>query len=505
MKKSFFVSTFVFAIVLLLTTVGVAGEGKEKEKKKEKVEVCHITGTYDFGEGDVPIGHVINIAKSALPAHIKHGNPEVWKVVSLPDGKEVCTPDNDFGDAIFVEINEILQGLVGPIETALRDGIPVCYGNSDRLDKVCDPGSYYNDYVYYQYKDWQYEVSMEYLDNTNDVYLMSLEGNPGPGGVRLKVSANYPQGSLRGYIYIAECFTFNQCVKLWANDTACCSCPESQGYDLTLSLDVKCVRGEFKPIAENNVQLSITPEIKITESIGGIPFDVYNITDEVQSSLKSFIVSELNKKTVQIPSVIAGHHVPPEWQVEMSIPEILNLCNVLIPGFKDEVCPKMGYWILTEYGGINAYGNAEYYGHHEGSGAVGLGVTPTGGGYWILNSNGGINCYGDAGYYGHHEGGDDAVDIGVTPTGKGYWILTEYGGINAYGDAGYYGHHEGSIAVGLGVTPTGGGYWILNSNGGINCYGDAEYDGHHEGGDDAVDIGVTPLTELIVHKPGSSD
>ena len=84
MKKSFFVLVFVFAIVLLLTTVGVAGEGMEKGK--EKVDVCHITGVYD----DVPIGHVINIAKSALPAHIKHGDPEVWEVVTLPDGKEVC-------------------------------------------------------------------------------------------------------------------------------------------------------------------------------------------------------------------------------------------------------------------------------------------------------------------------------------------------------------------------------------------------------------------------------
>lgn len=90
MKKSFFVLVLVFAIVLLLTTVGVAAEGKKKGK--EKIDVCHITGTIvDHGE-EVPIGHVINIAESAYEAHIKHGDPPIWDVVSLPDGSEVCTP-----------------------------------------------------------------------------------------------------------------------------------------------------------------------------------------------------------------------------------------------------------------------------------------------------------------------------------------------------------------------------------------------------------------------------
>jgi hypothetical protein len=113
MKKSFLVLTFVFAIVSLLTTDGIAGEGKKKGK--EKIEVCHITGTYDFGEGDVPIGHVISIAEPAYEAHIKHGDPEVWEVVTLPDGKEVCTSDmdhvtsnqSDYGKPYKVKINQV--------------------------------------------------------------------------------------------------------------------------------------------------------------------------------------------------------------------------------------------------------------------------------------------------------------------------------------------------------------------------------------------------------------
>lgn len=86
------VVTFVFATLILPPTAGIAGEGKDKPPKpaKDKIDVCHITGTHDFGEGDVPIGHVINISESAHQAHIKHGHPERWVSFTLPDDSEVC-------------------------------------------------------------------------------------------------------------------------------------------------------------------------------------------------------------------------------------------------------------------------------------------------------------------------------------------------------------------------------------------------------------------------------
>jgi hypothetical protein len=59
-----------------------------------KVDVCHLTGTHDVqnGQGPVPIGHVIIIADPAYPAHIDHGDPEQWTLMTLADGTEVCTP-----------------------------------------------------------------------------------------------------------------------------------------------------------------------------------------------------------------------------------------------------------------------------------------------------------------------------------------------------------------------------------------------------------------------------
>jgi hypothetical protein len=85
MKKLRFVSTIGVLVVLLLVAATSAYGGQEK------VDVCHITGTYDFGTGEVPIGHVINIADPAYETHIAHGDPEVWELRTLPDGSEVCT------------------------------------------------------------------------------------------------------------------------------------------------------------------------------------------------------------------------------------------------------------------------------------------------------------------------------------------------------------------------------------------------------------------------------
>ncbi len=156
-----------------------------------------------------------------------------------------------------------------------------------------------------------------------------------------------------------------------------------------------------------------------------------------------------------------------------------------------------GYWILSKNGGIHTYGDAAYYGHGKGSDndAVAMAATPDGGGYWIVCKNGGIHSYGNAIYYGHGKGSDnDAVDIARTVDGKGYWILCKNGGIHSYGDAAYYGHGKGSDndAVAMAITLNGGGYWILSKNGGIHTYGDAVYYGHGKGSDnDAVDIART--------------
>ncbi len=56
-----------------------------------KTDICHITGTFDFGNGEIPIGHIITIADPAYPVHLEHGDPEVWASSYDKNGNEFCT------------------------------------------------------------------------------------------------------------------------------------------------------------------------------------------------------------------------------------------------------------------------------------------------------------------------------------------------------------------------------------------------------------------------------
>lgn len=84
MKKLLTILTLCTLFFLPATPAALAGQAK--------IDVCHITGTYDFGHGAVPIGHVITIADPAYEEHRNHGDPEQWVLTTLPDGKTICRP-----------------------------------------------------------------------------------------------------------------------------------------------------------------------------------------------------------------------------------------------------------------------------------------------------------------------------------------------------------------------------------------------------------------------------
>lgn len=84
MRKLIF--AIVMASLLAVPTLVLAGEGQSK------VDVCHVTSTYDFGEGKgpEPVGHVITIADPAFQSHLDHGDPDAFVLRTLSDGTVVC-------------------------------------------------------------------------------------------------------------------------------------------------------------------------------------------------------------------------------------------------------------------------------------------------------------------------------------------------------------------------------------------------------------------------------
>ncbi len=147
-----------------------------------------------------------------------------------------------------------------------------------------------------------------------------------------------------------------------------------------------------------------------------------------------------------------------------------------------------GYWLVASDGGIFTYGNAGFYGStgniHLNQPVVGMAPTPDGGGYWLVASDGGIFTFGDATFHGSTGNihlNQPVVGMAPTPDGGGYWLVASDGGIFTFGDAGFYGStgniHLNQPVVGMAPTPDGGGYWLVASDGGIFTFGDATFHG----------------------------
>ena len=81
-----------YIVPLLLIAVLMAVLVATVQAGQDKVELCHITGTHDFGAGfEEPYGHIITIADPAYQSHIDHGDPEAYEL-AFKDGDQVCKP-----------------------------------------------------------------------------------------------------------------------------------------------------------------------------------------------------------------------------------------------------------------------------------------------------------------------------------------------------------------------------------------------------------------------------
>jgi hypothetical protein len=137
-----------------------------------------------------------------------------------------------------------------------------------------------------------------------------------------------------------------------------------------------------------------------------------------------------------------------------------------------------GYWLAAANGGVEAVGDATYFGSMAG---VALSrpvnhvvATPDGHGYWLVASDGGIFSFGDAQFFGSMGGkrlNAPVVDLAATPDGRGYWLVASDGGVFSFGDAPFFGsmgsQHLNRPVVGIATDNQTGGYWLVASDGGI--------------------------------------
>ena len=165
------------------------------------------------------------------------------------------------------------------------------------------------------------------------------------------------------------------------------------------------------------------------------------------------------------------------------------------------------YWLVSDDGGVHAFGGAQFFGSLAGSKparpVVGIAAMPSGAGYWLVSDDGGVFAFGAAPFLGSLGGQRLASPIAAmapTPTGGGYWLVARDGGVFAFGDAPYVGAPAGTAlsgaVVGIASSPTGQGYWLAAEDGGVFAYGDAGFLG-------AMDAGQLPAPISGIAAPPS--
>ena len=174
-----------------------------------------------------------------------------------------------------------------------------------------------------------------------------------------------------------------------------------------------------------------------------------------------------------------------------------------------------GYWLVGSDGAVYAFGDAKYEGGVNspasatsplatayGEGVVGISSTTTGDdGYYIVSNFGEVWAYGNAPGSGQNgclvvsrRGSpyiygqsyvqnplvDPVVGIATDPSG-GIWTVDSNGGVFSYNGATYYGSMGGKTLnkpmVGIAPASDGGGYWLTAGDGGVFAFGSSQYQG----------------------------
>ena len=183
-----------------------------------------------------------------------------------------------------------------------------------------------------------------------------------------------------------------------------------------------------------------------------------------------------------------------------------------------------GYWLATSDGGVFAFGDAGYYGSVPGLGLgpagpgpgrrlsapiVGMAATPDGGGYYLVSEDGGVFAFGDARYYGTcataKSCGAPAVAIVTDASGRGYWLLLANAQMVPFGDAARVSDgdcqdqaaQDHTPAVAAAPTIDGYGYWVVLQDGTTCAEGDAVSQGiwESQGPTDAANPAVAIITD----------
>eukprot|EP01124_Arcella_intermedia_P027579 TRINITY_DN5431_c0_g1_i1.p1 TRINITY_DN5431_c0_g1~~TRINITY_DN5431_c0_g1_i1.p1 ORF type:complete len:246 (-),score=35.01 TRINITY_DN5431_c0_g1_i1:70-807(-) len=187
-------------------------------------------------------------------------------------------------------INAMIAAKLGDLNTDLRSHIPMSYGNCNdngpaqpcRCSNGCAD-------LFYVHKHWEYEAYARWISGLQTMNITAIVFSA--SGTSIAVTIDGYFGELPASIRIAECATFDKCVKLWDNTHACCG----NNKHFHFGVGVTC-QNAF-PYLNNLVVTNVTiDKFEITESIGPIKLNVKDITSSLESAFTSQATQYLSKE-----------------------------------------------------------------------------------------------------------------------------------------------------------------------------------------------------------------
>jgi len=200
----------------------------------------------------------------------------------------------------FCGIIEILNQLVSAnlpkINTILHENIPNSVGNCNDNNPpkpcTCLPGCAD---LYNVHKSWEYKATARWLSGLQTGNLTSVVFAETTAGAVLTVDVQGFFASLPLSLYIGECLTFDQCVKLWDNTDGCCG--TNKHFKIDVAVDCKNVFPYLSDIRLTGLTLD---HFEITEKVVGIKLNLKDITDTIEAQVSKLLTDYL-KTEVFIP------------------------------------------------------------------------------------------------------------------------------------------------------------------------------------------------------------
>jgi len=182
-------------------------------------------------------------------------------------------------------LNQLVSTNLPKINAILHENIPQSVGNcnDNNPPKPCLCTAGCAD-LYNVHKSWEYKAYARWISGLQTGNLSKVVFAETSNGAVITVDVEGFFGALPLSLYIGECLTFDQCVKLWDNTEGCCG--TNKKFTIGVAVDCKNAFPYLNTIKLTSLTLD---KFEITEKIVGIKIDLEDITNTIEAHISSLL------------------------------------------------------------------------------------------------------------------------------------------------------------------------------------------------------------------------